>query len=663
MTKQWLFLDALPRGFGDPSIEHFRSNPVESLVREIIQNSLDAALNPEVPVVVSLRTDLVDLGPDNPIVDLQAPFLACIERAASPLPQATKFFQDGLALIKNVGSPTRFLTVSDFNTKGLTGDPKAIQNSPWGALLNADGINQNSSEALGSFGIGHRAPFAFTKLRTIFYLTEIPGASKNSVETRFQGKTVLHSARKIGTAPELGEVYLSNLGRYVDLQGDSPLPLIDAEAPQWATKLRNLSRPAEVGPLGTSLLIPHPAIDTADVSEMAFWHEIRLAIFANFFYAIYSGKLIVILNGDESITRDSLSKSLQVFVNDKRTKSLTSQVRRQLDPAITVLNSLDKGTFRVTGLGEIDYFLRLNRAEMPLSTKTVSIARRSGMLITRAADRLKNLNDFDKAFDLFLCVKDSAGSALLREMEGPTHRELEITRLSDPQQKKTYRNFTDHVREWLTVHVNDPEADRAIARGLADLGSDNFNGLADSADNSNQGVTRGNFRVEIGELKRAKSRVKPSAGGDESTPAGGTKAKTKGKGGGKSPHGAKARPAGARQIEGVPFQASRVTNFRFIPKNDSPLVYAGKSFAKVQLILQASEKGQLAFFLYESGEQHKHALELLHVDRLDPKKLISSSSLQVQIQSSGRVLEEVWIPEAAVSSALELEAFCKKELD
>ena len=124
--------------------------PAQALVRESIQNSLDARLSDE-PVTIRIT-------------------LAANGDALSPV-QVTDYFRDawphyqaaGNGLI-NAPSPRErcpFLVIEDFGTRGLTGDPAQADPDPDPAIKNpfclffrAEGLSAKSGTELGRWGVG-----------------------------------------------------------------------------------------------------------------------------------------------------------------------------------------------------------------------------------------------------------------------------------------------------------------------------------------------------------------------------------------------------------------------------------------------------------------------------------------------------------------------------
>src|SRR5680860_176139 len=155
--RKW-FLPVAPFGtkerLNDSGLETFLDNPLESLVRETIQNSLDAKRpNSNGPVRVhfeffdrpmrdmpgldSLRDEYIQLAKKSwGLNSIEFKYLRSIQRS----------LDDSTTL--------KILRIADYNTTGL-------DELNWNALVKETGVSSKiDSQAAGSKGIGKNAPFA-----------------------------------------------------------------------------------------------------------------------------------------------------------------------------------------------------------------------------------------------------------------------------------------------------------------------------------------------------------------------------------------------------------------------------------------------------------------------------------------------------------------------
>ena len=272
------------KGFNDSDIERFKKGRYLSLTREVIQNSNDAILDKTLPVRIDFDLLKVNVA-DIPDIDgLRDKFNKCLPHAkADNNPEAGKWFEKANSILK--GKTLQVLRMSDFNTTGMTGPCEL--GTPYFAYMKAMGTSQKPDEnAGGSHGIGKRAPLACSQLRTLFVITKYMNAS-GATDTLAQGFSALMSHAKTSG---------SKTGPFVDGEGhwgiaDGAMPVDDDNIlPKW------LSR----NEVGTSIYLM--AFDAVTK-----WKQRLIAItLSNYFAAIYRGKLIVKIDGDE-INKDTIS--------------------------------------------------------------------------------------------------------------------------------------------------------------------------------------------------------------------------------------------------------------------------------------------------------------------------------------------------------------------
>lgn len=170
----------------DPSSAHFSDDPIPKLVREIIQNSLDARESGiSDPVVVKFEDTEVEpelIGASQ----LDEHLTACLDRAKSErMPQdVRKVYEKARNALKR--KRIRCLRITDSGTTGLS-------DSNWDALVTREGDVQKSSVgAGGSYGIGKNAVFNVSDAQTVFYSTRYVNGREGRVE-KMQGKATLMS--------------------------------------------------------------------------------------------------------------------------------------------------------------------------------------------------------------------------------------------------------------------------------------------------------------------------------------------------------------------------------------------------------------------------------------------------------------------------------------
>jgi len=155
------------QGINDAGLETFEGDIPYYIVRECAQNSIDAAVNSEKPVILefNLISDSVDSMPR--LADMRDIFEACRQYHKND-EKAVAFFDKALEQIVSPVIP--ILKISDYATTGLTGGDFE---GKWYGLVHSKGTSIDKSPgAGGSYGIGKNSHIAASDFRTVYYATK-----------------------------------------------------------------------------------------------------------------------------------------------------------------------------------------------------------------------------------------------------------------------------------------------------------------------------------------------------------------------------------------------------------------------------------------------------------------------------------------------------------
>ena len=434
-------------GFNNASIDTFNGTKLFSVVRETIQNSMDARLDMNKPVRVSFMLSEIEKVEAVGMNEL-VPFLEMARETArsqqSDSHSSVRFFDQAVISV-NRAKRIPVFTISDFNTCGLEGDyddtHPNFKGDKWYALIKGSGLSQKSTAgALGSFGHGSKAPFAASSLRTVFYYSQISKNGKK--EERFQGKSILQSMRSENAVMTQGTGYFSN-----SVKCD---PILDSKIPLWIKKLRESSGNGT----GTSIVVPFPDLGLA-VDD--FWQDMQISIIHNFYLAIKNKNLEVDFNGQQSLNANNLIAQFEKLLNDLEENQADDFEHQMaaLECAKTIeFHSEDKAGVLVSKpFGRVSWYMRTGE---PVAWRGVGIARQNGMLITETPQNLLKFPG-TKPFDLFLCVEGESGSRILRSIEDPSHTKFEFDRIPDLEERQeaesSYKAFVREVRQLILEHA------------------------------------------------------------------------------------------------------------------------------------------------------------------------------------------------------------------
>lgn len=280
--KQWYFNEARP---GDRARESqvekfFRSDAVQNranaLVREGIQNSLDAAREGS-PVTVRIG-----------LYELNTP------ATMPPLSRLTAGLFDHIDAVRSRladppldSEPCRFLVFEDFGTTGLRGDPAQWwpderHSNPFFNFFRGEGISDKEQGNRGRHGVGKFVFAAASRARAILALTR-----RDDGRRLLMGTTVLrlHSIDGVHYMPD-GWFGVRNGDQLVlPIEND---PLIDRFAADF-----HLTRTASED--GLSIVVPwlEASVDAAAVTD---------AVIRGYFHPIMRGELAVEVRDSNGVT-------------------------------------------------------------------------------------------------------------------------------------------------------------------------------------------------------------------------------------------------------------------------------------------------------------------------------------------------------------------------
>jgi hypothetical protein len=169
----WRFMDngyGREYGLGTGDMETFLKHPLESLAREICQNSIDAQNKKGAVRVEFKRFEIVDVNKYPWHEGLKEEINRCYEYKKD-----SKKEGNALRLMKTiVEQPTlKCLRISDFNTTGLKGiENNKDDDTPYYNLAKGSGVSEKTGSEGGSKGIGKFASFVTSGINTVFYATK-----------------------------------------------------------------------------------------------------------------------------------------------------------------------------------------------------------------------------------------------------------------------------------------------------------------------------------------------------------------------------------------------------------------------------------------------------------------------------------------------------------
>ena len=413
------------QGIRDGDMSDFSKTHYKSVVRESIQNSLDAKLKESVkPVIVNfnLKTYSKDFLPTFSTIEKRIE--ECFEYANNE--DDLEFLSTMIESFQN-NTEYECMEISDYNTLGMEID------TSYDSFANSRNISSKYSKgSAGSKGMGKAVYFASSYLQSILVSTK----SVNN-DVIFQGIT------KIATHKVDGVEY-SHKGFF----GDDMVPIQDAN------KIPSEFQRTESG---TSIFIIGLKPDESRIEEMT------KELLANFWLAIYEGDLIVKIE-NKQFDKESIYDEIK-----HRYKELdeSGQYNKFPNPRpyIETFIGIQNGKRQVYQ-DKIDVIgdVRLVLAKNHNYPGRIAFYRKSKMLI------FKDISYIYKGYcGLFIC-DDENGNEILKKLENAKHNEWNSGNWDNPlanQAIRSYRNFVQkcvndftEIEQCLDISI--PELDRLL---------------------------------------------------------------------------------------------------------------------------------------------------------------------------------------------------------
>ena len=419
---KWQFpptFGGIERGFNDSGKEFFTAGIIEHVVREIIQNSLDAKDARYGSKSVVIRMNKIELKRDvinaSKLMEHVSKALKSTECKNSK--KGVKFYKAALEMLKKPKIPV--LAVIDENTTGLD-DPR------WDSLVYEEGTTSKNDEAAGgSYGIGKNAPYAASGLGLVCYSTRY--IDKHRVE-KFIGrcKLVAHNDPK-KPKTKLQDVGFGTTG---DLKEDKYPPVFGSDIHKSFRLQRN----------GTGIFI-------IGFKEEQDWQETAIRSIAQSFFAAIHDKKLAVWVEDNEITNETLNQCIR---SNKKYKQYYDLYRNP-EPPITI-NS-DVGGGGSSTRWKFDLKISTDGDEMK---NRVAYINRRGMLITD--EKRFSKNPFYPNIEMgkyvaVVCASNDATDARIREMEPPTHESIEYKRIEEQDKrqkiKEVFENVSNQIRDQI----------------------------------------------------------------------------------------------------------------------------------------------------------------------------------------------------------------------
>jgi hypothetical protein len=405
----------------DNLLEKFYTHGIQGLVRENIQNSLDARLNDNIPV--EIKIDIGTISLDNiPGLDQLIPRINSL-RAGNSYTERTISYMN--KVLKNSSNKTTYLTMEDNQTKGLIGADRLDlidKDNTYNAYAFSKGLHaDNDQESLvvrgGSHGVGKIASNAASELNLMYFSNH----DKNSLKT-------------IGGNIQLIQHQLNNVmyqanGYFAEFNGQH----------FQAYKNEDYHEVFQKNTQGLKIIIPFLREEYNNKANL-----IR-AVIDGFLLALMTNKLIVYID-QEKISKDTIEDYLfndgyyahddyeQLINKDEVYTPLYYQTLQKEPMNVLEINDKSQNTY------EFDIYFEFNE-DFPRGA--TGIFRNMGMKI----EDLKVKSHVLKSYNAVLIPKGKDVDAFLKQLENESHTKLSEESIKDPIQKQNAKYFINQIHK------------------------------------------------------------------------------------------------------------------------------------------------------------------------------------------------------------------------
>ena len=423
--KDWYF-GLMPRGSSvgsvDASQEHYKGDPLDSTVREVIQNSLDAAKSSE-PVSMSMDPVMIPCN-DIMATDLRPHFEQALKKVEEDVHREddVESFRSAIDLLSK--KKIDALAMTDTGTSGLVG-------KTWKALIHSEGVTSKSGGASGgSFGIGKNATYLTSAIKTVFYYTRYEEDGRRVEKLIGRCKLITHAS------PVDESLRLYPDGFFCDgfEEGDEDY------TPLQGDRIPGVFRRGD--PAGTT------SIFIAGFHHPDDWKtKAAQSVANNFFMAILDGKLAVSIDG-KTIGEPELRAMFES--GDDLFASPYYKLIKEHDHVMPITSSF----------GNFNLLFRVSRDADDRLPNRLAYINRKGMLITADGDLPKNpfaprIGGSYSKYVAILQAADDDTDQKIRKLETPTHQSIEIKRAENKRDFKTIKDGIHEVRRKIRDAIKD----------------------------------------------------------------------------------------------------------------------------------------------------------------------------------------------------------------
>lgn len=393
-----------------------------SLVRESLQNSLDAQADEAHPVVVSYHFDKMDITAESSFYEVEKYIMGCLLLHEQKKDRVYRAYKPMLDFIKKAKEreSLSFLVVSDKNTIGMDyiDDDENCSNTRFYSFAKSVGNSSKDNETRGgSYGLGKAVFYKSSSMRTIIISTKTKDGS-----VAFEGVASLCTSKVDDKKREATGYFCDN---------DSEKPTIDEK------KIPEIFRRKECG---TSIFII--GVDDSTEKQLSCYNEIKRAIASHFWLSILHKKLVVEVGNDIINDQNIIEVAHEIF-SDKDEDSPIPFIETVYYAENGNIDGYVRIEKDIQYLGKCLLYLHKERK----GSNNVLNMRKTEMLIY-SQSMLKGYG----YYGVFVCLGD-IGNRILRMAEDPAHKTWNSNNCENEDDQKEARKAIEHKNSFIKQSI------------------------------------------------------------------------------------------------------------------------------------------------------------------------------------------------------------------
>ena len=429
--------DDSQEGWNESAIAAFKQNRLKNLVRETIQNSLDAARpDPESLVTVEFKNEFKSVHEIPGIETLKEAVNCCELSALDETPESLAEIKEAKRILD--GDKIRVLSISDSGTIGMQGPCESGQ--PFFRYLKTRGQSKGDDRT-GSHGIGKAAPLCVSNLRTII-ASSVWEEEDGKQDSLIQGRATLMTHQYNGETRK-------NIGYW----GEGFNPIRNEDCPEQYRWI------VHSGDVGTTIHILGWSPGEGRTSQQ--WKDCIFGYAAISFFAAFQRKRLVLIVDGKELDAKTISNVLSLQGRFYETMRGEDQ-HEELSATKFFYDCLNQGSDVIKEELQLDKGLKDCSLHMILSDDAphkIAFVR-NDMLITDCVPGFwkRKMLEYRGFAGVFEC-KNEMGRKLLRSMEPPEHNKLNSDCLPDGEQKigkERLRHLSDRLKKVVKKYATPP---------------------------------------------------------------------------------------------------------------------------------------------------------------------------------------------------------------